>query len=252
MSSLNANRVRGQWLLRRPNDAATCRIFCFPYSGVGASMYARWPEWAGSAEVCPIQPPGRENRLAEPHYGTFDALAEQVIPELEPYLDRPFAFFGHCSSALAGFAVANRLAGAGLPVPRRLFVSSQVAPHEPPYGRFFAMSDDELTAELAALTRSMGGEPIPDLLALGLSVMKADIAAHKAYRIPEPLRLPGGVTVIGWDRDEEVRPELMHGWRHYCSDARFITLRGSHHTFLEAPLALMAELADDMRRDLAR
>ncbi|MEU9609106.1 thioesterase domain-containing protein [Streptomyces sp. NPDC048057] len=252
MSPITADRFRGAWLLRRPQETATHRIFCFPYSGVGASMYARWPHWAGPAEVCPIQPPGRENRLAEAHYDTFDALAEQLVPVLEPHLDRPFAFFGHCSSALAGFAVARRLAEVGLPAPQRLFVSSQLAPHEPPYGRFLTMDDEALTAELAELTRSMGGEPMPEMLDLGLSVMKADIAAHKQYRIPEPVELPCGVTVIGWDQDQEVRPELMDGWRHYSEDVRFLTLRGSHHTFLQAPLALMAELSHDVQRDAAR
>lgn len=244
--SLATSRVSGQWLLRRPDNAAACRIFCFPYSGVGASMYARWPSRVGPAEVCPVQPPGRENRLGEPHFGTFEDFAEQLVPQLAPYLDRPFAFFGHCSSALAGFVTATRLVRAGLPAPSRLFVSSQVAPHEPPYGRFLAMDDDELTGELAALTRSMGGEPRADLLELGLSVMKADIAAHKGYQLPAPQRLPGGVTVIGWDSDDEVRPELMAGWREYSDDVRFITLHGSHHTFLTAPLALVAELARDM------
>jgi surfactin synthase thioesterase subunit len=246
--SFVTSRVSGQWLLRRPDSAATCRIFCFPYSGVGASMYARWPARVGPAEVCPVQPPGRENRLNEPHFGTFEELAEQLVPQLRPYLDRPFAFFGHCSSALAGFVTATRLVRAGLPAPSRLFVSSQVAPHEPPYGRFLAMDDDELTVELASLTRSMGGEPAPELLELGLSVMKADIAAHKGYRPAAPQPLPGGVTVIGWDSDDEVRPELMSGWREYADDVRFITLRGSHHTFLDVPLALRAELARDMER----
>jgi surfactin synthase thioesterase subunit len=138
MSSVNTGRVGGQWLLRRPDDEAACRIFCFPYSGVGAFLYTRWPSRIGPAEVCPVQPPGRENRLTEPHYRTFPNLADQFVSELERYLDRPFAFFGHCSSALAGFAVADRLVEVGLPAPSRLFVSSQVAPHEPPYGRFLS------------------------------------------------------------------------------------------------------------------
>ncbi|MGW3962986.1 thioesterase II family protein [Amycolatopsis sp. NPDC005003] len=250
--SSTSGRVRGRWLLRRPDDTATCRIFCFPYSGVGASMYTRWPAWAGPAEVCPIQPPGRENRLAEPHYKTFGELAGQLVPELEPYLDRPFAFFGHCSSALAGFAVAERLIEAGLPAPSRLFVSSQVAPHEPAHGRFLTMGDSELVGELATLARSMGGEPTAGLLELGLSVLRADIAAHREYRIPSPRRLPSGVTVIGWDADTEVPPELMAGWRGYADDVRFITLRGSHHTFLDAPLALVAELARDMQKCAVR
>jgi surfactin synthase thioesterase subunit len=250
-TTVTSGSVRG-WLLRRPDEAATCRLFCLPYSGVGASMYARWPARTGPAEVCLVQPPGRENRIGEPHYGTFEVFAEQVVPQLEPYLDRPFAFFGHCSSALAGFAVTTRLVTAGLPAPSRLFVSSQVAPDQPPYGRFLSMSDGELTAELVTLARAMGGEPDPGMLELGLSVMKADIAAHKEYQIPEPVRLPGGVTVIGWDGDDEVRPELLDGWRAYSDDVRFITLRGSHHTFLEAPAALIAELAWDMQRCVTR
>ncbi|WP_217206278.1 thioesterase II family protein [Streptomyces sp. AC550_RSS872] len=244
--SLETSRVRGQWLLHRPSATAPCRLFCFPYSGVGASMYARWPSNVGPAEVCPVQPPGRENRLSEPHFGTFENYAEQAIKQLQPYLDRPFAFFGHCSSALAAFATAAQLERAGLPTPSRLFVSSQVAPHEPPYGRFLSMGDDELAMEVTTLAKSMGSQLTPELLDLGLSVMKADIRAHKAYQLPAPLPLPGGVTAIGWDSDDEVRPELMAGWRAYGDDVRFITVRGAHHTFLNAPLALMAELARDM------
>ncbi|WP_345113907.1 thioesterase II family protein [Streptomyces drozdowiczii] len=244
--SLEISRVRGQWLLHRPSATAPCRLFCFPYSGVGASMYARWPSNVGSAEVCPVQPPGRENRLSEPHFGTFENYAEQAISQLQPYLDRPFAFFGHCSSALAAFATASQLERAGLPTPSRLFVSSQVAPHEPPYGRFLSMGDGELAREVTTLAKSMGSQLTPELLDLGLSVMKADIRAHKAYQLPAPVSLAGGVTAIGWDSDDEVRPELMAGWRAYGDDVRFITVRGTHHTFLNAPLALMAELAGDM------
>lgn len=206
-------------------------------------MYARWPSNVGSAEVCPVQPPGRENRLSEPHFGTFENYAEQAISQLQPYLDRPFAFFGHCSSALAAFATASQLERAGLPTPSRLFVSSQVAPHEPPYGRFLSMGDGELAREVTTLAKSMGSQLTPELLDLGLSVMKADIRAHKAYQLPAPVSLAGGVTAIGWDSDDEVRPELMAGWRAYGDDVRFITVRGTHHTFLNAPLALMAELA---------
>ncbi|MFD0382099.1 thioesterase II family protein [Streptomyces stramineus] len=67
----------------------------------------------------PDPAPGRENRLREPHYGTYEELAEQLVEALLPHFDRPFAFFGHCGGALPGFATALLLARSGLPTPGR-------------------------------------------------------------------------------------------------------------------------------------
>lgn len=213
-------------------------------------MYAHWPQRVGPAEICRVQPPGRENRLREPHYGTYPALAEALAEYLRPYLDRPFAFFGHCSSALAGYETARYLQRTGGPVPARLFISSQSPPHLGPHGRFLRMSDDELAEEMAVLTRAMGGEPDPEMIRLGLGVMRADVEANKRYELdkPDPLLTP--ITVIGWLGDTEVPPELMTEWHEYAPDVRFITLQGEHHSFLRAPLALRAELAHDMEAAL--
>jgi surfactin synthase thioesterase subunit len=240
----------GKWLLRRPADDATSRVFCLPYSGVGASMYAQWPSRVAGVEFCLIQPPGRENRLGEPHYGTFDTMAEQLADAVHPLLDRPFAFFGHCSSALAGFVVNQRLLAMGLPAASRLFISSQVSPDVGPYGRFLRMDDSELRVELKNLVLAMGSQPNEALLDIGLGVMKADIAAHNAYPAIPPTPIPSAITLIGWDRDVEIPPRQMVGWRAYSKDVRSITLQGTHHTFLTAPLGLMAEISCDMTRHL--
>lgn len=244
-----ANATRpARWLLRRPKDDAPARLFCFPYSGVGASMYSAWPERVGPAEVCLVQTPGRENRIREPHFGSFEALADQLAEALLPHLDRPFAFFGHCGGALPGFALAVHLHQCGLPTPARIFISSQVAPHEAPYGRFLSMTDDELEVELSELTRALGVEPHPDLVKLGLSVLRADLEAQKRYRLARPVVLPSAFTVIGWADDKEVPPALVGGWTEYGEQGavRFVTLPGAHYEFLSAPRLLLDEMAADM------
>jgi surfactin synthase thioesterase subunit len=235
-----------RWLLRRPNDDAAARIFCFPYPGAGASMFADWPHRVGPAELCRLQPPGRENRLRESHYGTYENLAEDVAEALAPYLDRPFAFFGHCGGALPGFATTLRLAELGLPTPAVLFVSALVAPHDGPHGRLLAMDDEQLAVELAELTRALGGTVEPDAIELGLSVLRADLDAHKRYHLAEPVRLPGAVTVFSWADDVDVRPELLTGWREYSDQVRHVVLPGHHYSVLPGPPALLAELARDM------
>jgi surfactin synthase thioesterase subunit len=237
-----------RWLLRRPDEEAAARIFCFPYAGVGASMYAGWPAEIGPAEVCLLQLPGRENRLREPHYGNYQALADQLVEQLLPYLDRPFAFFGHCSGAMPGYATALRLLQAGLPTPATLFISSQVAPQHGPHSRFLSMTDAELLVELAGLVQALGGVPDPDLLALGLAVLRSDVEAYRQYRVAEPVVLPGRITAIGWADDPEVTPGQLAGWAECAAPERFrqVVLTGAHYSFLSAPQALLTELAADM------
>ncbi|HET6208873.1 MAG TPA: thioesterase domain-containing protein [Jatrophihabitans sp.] len=243
-----ARRAPGRWLLRQPQELATARLFCFPYAGVGASMYQRWPARVGPAEVCLLQLPGRENRIREPHYGDYESLADQLVEQLLPYLDRPFAFFGHCSGALAGYAVTVGLLQAGLPAPATLFVSSQVAPHQGPHSRFLAMTDEQLQDELAGLVRVLGGEPDPSLLALGVGVLRADVEATRRYRPLEPVPVPSRLTAIGWQDDPETTVAQLAGWADCARPGRFrrAVLPGSHYTFLSAPQALLDELAADL------
>ncbi len=239
------------WLLRQPDPSSAGYLFCIPYSGTGASMYARWPRRIGPAEVCPVQPPGRENRIAEAHYGTFEALAEALAEDLMPLLDRPFAFFGHCSSALAGFATARHLQRLGAPTPARLFVSSQVAPHDGPYGRYLEMDRQQLTQEVVRLVNAMGGgTPPPAFLEMGVDLMCADVDANRSYVVSRPEPVPYAITLLGWSEDFDVPPALMKGWHAYGDRVRQVTLRGHHHSFLGAPLALIGEIAADLREDL--
>jgi len=242
-----------RWLLRRPDEQATARIFCFPYAGVGASMYAGWPAQVGPAEICLLQLPGRENRLREPHFGSYQALADQLVEQLLPYLDRPFGFFGHCSGALPSYLTALRLMQAGLPTPETLVVSALVAPHHGPHSRFLSMLDDELRGELAGLARATGGTPDPDLIDLSLSVLRADVEAYRGYLQAEPVVLPSRITAIGWSEDPELTPGQLAGWADCAAPERFrqVVLPGGHYSFLSAPPALLAELAADMELAVA-
>lgn len=233
-----------RWLLRRPDPDAPARLFLFPYSGCGASMYQAWPRRIGAIDVCLIQPPARQNRIAEPHYGTYETMARDLVAYLRPYLDRPFAFFGHCGGALPGVEVTRHLAAAGLPLPTRVFVSGQVAPHDGPYGRLLELDRDGLRAELGHIITRLGGQPSGPLVEMGLQVLVNDLEANKRYS-PGRITLPAGVTALGWSEDTEIPSGLMGGWRDTSADSRFVELDGDHFAFLSAPPALLAEIRRD-------
>lgn len=200
-------------------------------------------------EVCLIQPPARENRIREPHYGSYGELAAALVDYLPPYLDRPFAFFGHCGGALPGVELTRQLDAAGLPTPRWLFVSSQVAPHDGPYGRFLSLEADELAVELGRLITSLGGRPIPSLIETSLELLGEDLEANRSYWVA-PVRLPCGITVIGWTRDSEIPIEMMGGWRQWSASCRYALLEGGHYEFLDAPPTLLTEIERDMSDEI--
>ncbi|GAB3464624.1 thioesterase domain-containing protein [Actinophytocola sediminis] len=210
-------------------------------------MYRKWPRTLGDVEVCPVQPPGRESRLREPAFDSYEKLADDLVEALLPHLDRPFGLFGHCGSALPAYETAVRLVDRGLPAPTCLFVSSQVPPHLGPHGRFLEMTDDQLAEEVATLITELGGIPRPDVVELSLGVLRADVEANKRYRPAAPVYLPCPVSVLGWNQDTEVDPASMTGWSD-CGRATFRVLDGPHYGFIDAPRELMDVFLLDLGR----
>jgi surfactin synthase thioesterase subunit len=239
---------RNKWLPRHPQAAATGRVFLIPYSGCGASMYRRWPERHDGVEFLPLELPGHETRFAEPNFTTYQELAKLIAADLEPFLDRPYGFFGHCGSALAAYEASAELIRSGAPAPARLFVSSEVAPQDGPAGRFLQMDDEELAEELTKLIREMGGKPSAELVGLYLEVLRADVDTNRRYVVPVPFRLSCPISAIGWTEDDEIPYRDMGGWAE-CGDTTFDLLPGRHHRFMEAPAELVELMCRGVRTE---
>lgn len=238
MTTGSTTAAASPWFVRPPSTDHAARLFCFPFAGSGASAFSAWPTAVDGVEICPLQFPGRENRLGHPHYGTYEQLATDLVDQLTPLLDRPFTFFAHCAGAMPAYETVLRLAEAGLPVPERLVVSAQPAPHDAQSDPMLGMSEDELGAEVEAFIRGRGIEPRPDMVALGLMVLVRDHAAAQRYRRTEPAAVPCPVDVLHWSRDTEVTLDALQGWRRYADPVSFHVLEGGRYDFMDAPQAL--------------
>ena len=238
-----------RWLIREPTVAGSARLFCFPPAGVGASAFRRWPRHVGRLEVCPVQLPGRENRIRERPYREFEEFAAGAASGLRPYFDRPFAFFGHCMGAILVHTLLARLHDQGDPVPFRLYVSSSLAPHLGFFGPFHpSMSDARLADGLRNNVRALGEEqPIPELIELSVRILRNDVEMFYRRRPPAPRRLPCPVSTIAWSDDPNVRPEQMAGWRECGEVTQHSLLAGDNLTFLTAPSPLLAAIELDSR-----
>ena len=239
----------GSWVLREPDPAAEARLFCLPISGMGATVFRRWPDRIGGAEICLVQLPGRENRMREAAIGDMEELSAALAAALEPLLDVPYAFFGHCLGGRIGYATTLACMDRGLPLPLRTFASSCLAPHHGGrFGPFLPeMTDEEFLAVLrqGCLDR---GEPVTDdeLLRISLRVLRTDVGLSCAYAPSGPGGRSMPVTTIGWQDDADVRPDQMADWSRY-GPLRHVVLPGDEHAFRTAPRELLNVLADGLR-----
>jgi surfactin synthase thioesterase subunit len=229
----------GNWVMRpRPHQAATFRLFCFPYAGMGASVFRSWTtEFPANVELCFIQPPGREGRWSEKAFVSTRDFAPVAADALTPYLTLPFAFFGHSLGALTSFEVARVLRRRNLPQPRHLFMSAHRAPHLPnPHPTLRHLRDQEFVAEIA---RQYNGIPQAvldnvDLIELMLPCLRADFTAFETYQheIEPPLSCP--ITAFGGRSDPRVGEAEVAAWREQTTGAFACAQFPGDHFFLQS------------------
>jgi medium-chain acyl-[acyl-carrier-protein] hydrolase len=228
----------GAWLYRpAPRRFPSVRLFCFPYAGVGASVFRQWP--AGlpvEFDVCAVQLPGRTVRLSEPAVANIPVLVDGIVGAITAYLDIPFVFFGHSMGAILAAEVARELASRGLRLPSHLFVSGRRPPHMPdPESSLRGLSDPEFVAEI---NRRYGGIPPEilehqDVLAMLLPSLRADIAALETHRPARrgPLQCP--ISAFGGSDDALTPPAHLEAWRGETATTFEVCLFPGGHFYLE-------------------
>jgi len=249
--------VPGSWLLgHRPRPAVRLRLFCLPYAGGGASVFRSWgASLPDRVEVCPIQLPGRENRLLEPPFTRLPALADTLADALHPHLDLPFAVFGHSMGSLVAFELTRTLRRRQRPLPVSLLVSGRRAPQVPDVDPpIHHLPELEFLEEIRRLNGApeevLGNSELMELL---LPALRADFEVCETYeyRSEEPLDCP--IIAFGGDEDPEVGPEELDAWRRQTS-GRFelYMFPGDHFYLFSARDRFMATLAAEVRRLLDR
>lgn len=228
-----------EWLTcLEPRPWAAVRLFCFTHAGGRASLFRPWVDrLPRSIEVSAVQLPGRERRFNEPPMTSADAIVEAVTPAILSLQDRPFALFGHSMGSLLAFELARALEARGTP-PAHLFVSGRRAPDaaaiETPVHQ---MPDDAFVAEVNRRYGSIPAELLehPDLMALLLPVLRADMAVVETYQYRSGRPLSCGLSVFGGGRDSRAPLADLAAWQRQA--AQPIALRqfeGGHFYFSDA------------------
>ncbi|MEW6742823.1 MAG: alpha/beta fold hydrolase [Planctomycetota bacterium] len=243
--------ARTPWIaLCRPSPQSRLRLFCFPCAGRGSTMYRQWiGGMPPGVEVCPVQLPGRETRCGEPPYRRVQPLVADAALALQPFLDRPFAVFGHSMGGLVAFEFVRHVRRAYGLEPVLLVVSGEPAPHlaggSPPR---YNLPDEEFLAHI----KSLNGTPAEalasrELMEFMLPVIKADFEVCDCYQYLSDAPLDCRVAAYGGADDPESPREQLAAWRdHAARDFVLRTFPGNHFYLDSCRESLLQALAQDL------
>jgi medium-chain acyl-[acyl-carrier-protein] hydrolase len=220
------------------------RLFCFPYAGGNANVFQRWHRiFPESIEICPLQYPGRGNRMREPPFTSLIPLALDISTALEPLLDLPFAFFGHSMGALIAFELAHELRRKRNKLPGHLFASASRAPQFRSRDRIaFTLPEPQFIEEL----RRLNGTPIEvlenkELMDLMLPLLRADFSVAQTYECHEQSPLSCPVSAFGGKDDPSVSIPELEGWREQTANAFSLQMFDGDHFYLHASEKVLIE-----------
>ena len=242
------------WIKRLRQDPQTrFRLFCFPYAGGGASIFRTWPQrLPRDIEVCAIQLPGREERLAEPLFDRLASLIDVLVNVLHPYMDLPFAFFGHSLGSVVAFELTRRLRRQKASCPLQLFVSGSRAPQildpDPPLHQ---LPDAEFIEEL----RRFNGTPLavldnPELMELLLPLLRSDMRLLETYGYDHEAPLDCPISAFGGLADKEVSRDELAAWRDQTRSRFRMQIFPGDHFFLNGKesIRLLEAISMDIMR----
>jgi surfactin synthase thioesterase subunit len=236
------------FVCHQPKQRPKLRLFCFPYAGGGSTIYRYWhEELLPEIELLAAQLPGREKRFRESPCRSIDELVAGLSRAINPYLNTPFAFFGHSMGALIAFELARELAKRYGTHPVHLFVSGKAAPQvEKNSPTIYNLPHQQFIQKLYDLN----GTPKEvlenrELMKLYEPILRADFEVCDTYRFRPGSRLSCPITVFGGLRDEQIPMKDLEAWRELVTGPGIVRMYEGDHFFLHQKSKDMLRVIQD-------
>ncbi|MEM1391722.1 MAG: thioesterase II family protein [Cyanobacteria bacterium P01_H01_bin.150] len=233
------------WIIfPKPNPKADLRLFCFPYAGGSSTIFRPWlNQLPNNIEICPIELPGRGSKMQQAPFNRLEPIIKSLLLQIQPYLDKPFAFFGHSMGGLLSFELTRLLYKEYKINPVHLFVSARPAPQiidsKPPIHN---LPESDFIDKL----REYNGTPNAvldnqELMALFLPILRADFALLETYTYHDAPPLECPISVFGGLEDDKVPIEELEPWRIQTNNNFSLEMLSGGHFFINDSHSLLTE-----------
>ncbi len=210
------------------------KLFCLPYAGGSADIYARWRNYLNrSIELCPIELPGRSKRAKDPFYKNMGEAVKDIASFVKNEThNSDYAIFGHSMGSIITYELICKLYQMGLKLPIHVFFSGRYPPCiEKQDKNMHLLSDDELIHEAV----SMGGIPekllkYTKLVENAANTLRADYTILETYgHNPHIQKFDIDISVLSGTNDELAAVEDMKYWELYTNKScTFYTFEKGH------------------------
>lgn len=246
---------RDKWVIILKSSPQTkLRLFCLPFAGGSSTAFRDWCKYLpASIELCAIEIPGRGHRLSEPLEKKISPLIEGIAAGILPYLDRPFALFGHSMGSLLGFELTHHLIQLYQKHPVHLFLSGRGAP-------FLASREQPIHAlpepEFIQQIKNYNGTPKEvlehqELMQLMVPILRADFEICETYEFREKPPLECPLTIFGGLKDNGATRSELEAWQRLTSAPFSLRLfPGDHFYLLESQITLVQTIIRELHKHL--
>ena len=224
-------------------------LFCLPFAGGNAQYYRNWqellPQWL---ELCPLQPPGRGERLRHKALETITDMAHEasLAVQLKIKPGKKIAIFGHSMGSLLAFETTKALLKKGVSV-EYLFISGYNAPHikRKQYDIHDKPDDFVLNSlkDYGGTSKEMLASP--DMRELYLPTVRADFKALETYRCKDKTAFDIPLLVTYGEKDDAVSTSSIKQWKNYTTNFfELIKMPGEHFYLTDERKTLVREIVE--------
>jgi len=190
--------------------------------------------------------------MREKPFTNLFELVDAAAGALAPYMDRPFALFGHSMGAMISFELARYLRRTGRKEPHALVPVRLSCPSLRGHAR---RNLRPARSGLHRRTSAPQGTPAevldhPELLQLILPLLRADFGITQTYmhRPETPLSCP--LTIFGGLEDDDATRENLNPWRAHTTAGFSLHMLPGDHFFLNMSQNLLLGIVGrELRRN---
>lgn len=224
------------------NDIA---VICLPHAGGGASFFNSWSKYFKKPYViCPVQLPGREERIQEKPIESMLDVARQIA-DIIMTLENDFILFGHSMGTKMLFEVEKLLEKNGR-MAKLAVVSACPPPDRLESEKIANLPDDRFIESL------LNYDGIPQvllenrqLLDMFLPMLKADFRLSEDYVCTDSTPIKCPIFAMGANQDYDALEPAIKAWEGYTKDTfTYKMFEGSHFYIKESEQAVLSQIKE--------